>query len=87
MTRAATQEERWDRDRDYRKHDTPPLPDRMDKPLTTAMDIVVLVKALSNYSDAAKLIDQYADMVAAAARADEALIVVNRHAAPAAEGV
>jgi hypothetical protein len=69
--RNATQEERWDRERDYRKHD---FPARLDKPLTTAMDIVVLVKAMPNYTEAAALIDQYAGMIAAGARADEALL-------------
>jgi hypothetical protein len=51
----------WDHKRDLRKHDTPPLPDRMDKPLTTAMDIVVLVKKLDNYEAAAKWVEWYAD--------------------------
>lgn len=55
---------------------------RLDKPLTTAMDIVVLVKKLDNYADAAALIDQYAGMVAAAARADEALVALHRLEAP-----
>jgi hypothetical protein len=78
MTRMATQEERWDHDRDLRKHEPRPgdkdFPIRLEKPLTTAMDIVVLVKALSNYTEAASLIETYAGMVAASARADEALL-------------
>lgn len=70
MTDAAT-EARWDRDRDLRKHDgprphDPPLPARLDKPLTTAMDIVVSVKAMDNYTAAAALIEQHARATAAA---------------------
>ena len=72
------EESRADHYRDERKHDWRPgdpvaqLAHRLDAPLTTAMDIVVLVKAMKNYTDAAKLVDQYAGMVAAAARVDEA---------------
>lgn len=57
---------------DWRPGDKPELATRLDRPLTTAMDIVVLVKAMPNYIDAAKLIEQYAGMVAAGARVDEA---------------
>lgn len=78
MTRMATQNERWDHERDLRKHEPRPgdkdFPIRLEKPLTTAMDIVVLVKALPNYAEAARLIEQYACMVAANACADEALL-------------
>lgn len=68
---------RADHDRDSRKHDwrpgdAPELATRLDRPITTAMDIVVLVKAMPSYLDAAKLIEQYAGMVAAGARVDEA---------------
>lgn len=48
------------------------FPARFDKPLTTAMDIVVLVKRLPNYSECEQLIEQYAGMVASIARADDA---------------
>jgi hypothetical protein len=41
------------RDRDF--------PARLDKPLSTAMDIVVLVKAMPNYEDAAALIERFVD--------------------------
>ena len=75
MTRMATQDERWDHDRDNRKHD---FPSRLDKPLTTAMDIVVLVKAMPNYADAAALVEQYAGMVAAGARVEAAQEVSDR---------
>lgn len=71
-------EQDWDHKRDLRKHDTPPLPARMDKPLTTAMDIVVLVKAMTNYPEAAALVEQYAGMVAACARVEESRIAVDR---------
>ena len=68
----------WDHERDLRKHDPragdKDFPLRLEKPLTTAMDIVVLVKALPNYAEAAKLIETYASMVAANAQADEALL-------------
>lgn len=61
-------EQDWDHKRDLRKHD--PLPARFDIPLSTAMDIVVLVKAMDNYTDAAALIERYADGKAAQTRLD-----------------
>lgn len=72
-----------DHRRDLRKHDFEPAsrtepPARLDKPLTTAMDIVVLVKMMANYEDAAALIETYAAMVAAGARADEARVAADR---------
>lgn len=70
------EEFRADHDRDERKHERPGH--RFDKPLTTAMDIVVLVKALPNYQDAAALVEQYAAMVAATARAEETAIALKR---------
>lgn len=69
------EESRADHFIDERKHDWRPgdkPAHRLDKPLTTAMDIVVLVKAMTNYVDAAKLVEQYAGMVAAGARVEEA---------------
>lgn len=80
MTDART-EARWDHARDLRKHDGPRphdrIPDRLNKPLSNAMDVVVLVKAMPNYEDCAALIERYAsglreverlDAVAAGAR-------------------
>lgn len=72
MTRAATQAEQFDRAHDHRKNYIEPdqLPDRMNKPLSTAMDIVVLVKAMPNYEHCVALIDSYADMKGALQRLD-----------------
>lgn len=68
MTRMANEYERADRERDYRKHE--PRPARFDAPLSTAMDIVTLVKAMPNYAEAAALIERYADGKAAQQRLD-----------------
>lgn len=74
--------EYWDHRRDHEKHEPRPgdrdFPARFDKPLTTAMDIVVLVKAMPNYTDAASLIEQYAKMVAAGVRVEEARLSADR---------
>lgn len=74
--------EYYDHLRDLRKHDPRPgekdFPARLDKPLTTAMDIVVLVKQLPNYSDCERLIEQYAGMVAADARVEETRAALER---------
>lgn len=68
MTDART-EARWDHDRDLRKHDFEPLPLSVQiAPLSTAMDIVLLVRGMSNLKVAADLIDSYANMKAASAR-------------------
>ena len=61
----------WDRERDYRKHEprpSDPLPARFQTPLSTAMDIVVLVKAMPNYAEAAALIERFAEGKAAEQR-------------------
>lgn len=69
-------DEDWqaDRYRDERKHEPRPgdkdFPARFDAPLSTAMDIVVLVKEMPNYADAAALIERYADGKAAQQRLD-----------------
>jgi hypothetical protein len=55
----ANEYERADHDRDLRKHDT--LPHRLDRRLSTSMDIAILVRALGNLEDAAALIDQFVD--------------------------
>lgn len=68
MTRMANEYERADHDRDLRKHDT--LPHRLDRPLSTAMDVAILVRALGNIEDAAALIDQFVDTKAAEQRLD-----------------
>jgi len=57
--------EYWDHRRDERKHDS--LPHRLDRKISTAIDIVLLVRLMDNVEDAAALIDLYA-----ASRADEA---------------
>jgi len=66
------EESRADHHRDSRKNDFPPI-DRIERPLSTAEDIAALVKLMSNYTDAAKLIDQYACMKVALALHDDAV--------------
>jgi hypothetical protein len=63
----------WDHLRDERKHEprhTDRLPHRLDRPLSTAMDVAILVRALGNIEDAAALIDQFVDSKAAEQRLD-----------------
>lgn len=76
MTRMANEYERADHDRDLRKHDT--LPHRLDRPLSTAMDIALIVRGMSNVQVASDLIESYAQLVAADARLDEASRLGNR---------
>lgn len=66
MTRY-TQEQRWDHDRDLRKHEWRPG-DRLDVPICGALEVALLVKGLKNIDDAGKLIEQYAQTVASEAR-------------------
>jgi hypothetical protein len=56
---------RADHYRDERKHDTPAH--RFDKPTTTALEIAVLVQAIS-ITQAAELIEQYGNTRAAEGR-------------------
>ncbi|MDI3563532.1 hypothetical protein [Bradyrhizobium sp. Arg816] len=51
--------EYWDHRRDERKHDS--LPHRLDRNISTAIDIVLLVRLMDNIENAAALIDLYAD--------------------------
>lgn len=64
----------WDHRRDELKTEPRPgdrdFPARLDQPLSTAMDIVLLVKEMTNYADAAALIERYADGKAAQTRLD-----------------
>jgi hypothetical protein len=55
-----------DHQRDLRKHDS--LPHRVDRKISTAIDIVLLVRVMDNVEDAAALIDTYADNRASEAR-------------------
>lgn len=68
MTRMANEYERADHYRDERKHDA--LPHRFDRPLSTAMDVAILVRALGNIEDAAALIERFVDAKAAEQRLD-----------------
>lgn len=71
MTRAATQDERFDHAQDHRKNYIPEPPLSVQTaPLSTAMDIVVLVKAMPNYEDCAALIERYASGLAEQNRLD-----------------
>lgn len=68
---AYTQEQRFDHQRDLRKNgDLNDFPDRMNQPLTTAMDVVARVKAMDNYTAGEKLIEQYAQTFAVAVPLD-----------------
>jgi hypothetical protein len=66
----------YDHLRDERKVDRPgrkfdPLPLRLQtKPLSTAMDVAILVRALGNIEDAAALIETFVDAKAAEQRLD-----------------
>lgn len=57
---------------DQRKHDTgDDIPLRLEPgPLSTAMDIALIVQRMTNLAEAGKLIDQYADWKAAGERLD-----------------
>ncbi len=66
MTRIAYESERADHAFDLRKHDS--LPHRLDRRISTAIDIVMLVRLMDNVEDAAALIDAYADNRASEAR-------------------
>jgi hypothetical protein len=60
----------WDHKRDLRKHEprpTDPLPARMQVPLATALEVAIMCKGLKNIRDAEKLVEQYAQTVAAEA--------------------
>lgn len=82
MTRMATEYERADHDRDERKHEWRPgdvvqpgdaIPLHVEpKPLSTALEIALLVKALPRITDAAALIEQYGDTRASEGRLDGA---------------
>ena len=65
----------WDHERDSRKHDFPLHAE--PKPMTTALEIAVLVKAIP-ITQGADLIEQYAQCAAAGARVDEAEKARNR---------
>lgn len=72
----------WDHLRDERKHELRPgdrgfsrpadnePPARLDRPLSTAMDVAVLVRALDNIEQAAALIERFVDAKAAEKRLD-----------------
>lgn len=76
MTRHATAEDRADRDRDLAKHDR--LPHRLERQIGTALDIALLCRCLVDIQDAAALIEQYAQTVAADARLDATIKTSDR---------
>lgn len=55
-----------DHQRDLRKHDS--LPHRLDRKISTAIDIVLLVRTMDDIEQAAELIDLYAANRASEAR-------------------
>lgn len=70
-----------DHERDHRKHEprpSDPLPARFTTPMATALEVAVLVKGLKNIRDAEKLVEQYAQTVAAAARLEAVELTANR---------
>lgn len=67
--RAANEYERADHDRDLRKHDERPF-DHLDPPTSDSIDIAILVRAVKNPLDGAKLIEQYGSTREAAGRLD-----------------
>jgi hypothetical protein len=84
-----TQEQRWDHHRDLLKHEPrpgergfePPAPDvphRLSPPIATALEVAVLVKGVKDVREGAKLVEQYAQTVAAAARLDQVSITADR---------
>ena len=63
----------WDHERDLRKHETPSRlrpAHRLDVTIPTAVEVAALVKGMKNLTEAAALIEQYADAKAAAVRLD-----------------
>jgi hypothetical protein len=73
------EEFRADHYRDERKHEPRPgdrgfsaprdeLPVRLSPPIATALEVAILVKGLKNIRDAERLVEQYAQTVAAEAR-------------------
>lgn len=75
MTRQ-TQEQRWDHERDYRKHEPRPS-DRLSVPIPTAVEVALLVKAVDIITGS-DLIEQYARTCAAEARMEAVEITSNR---------
>lgn len=67
---------RHDHERDLRKHDS--LPHRVDRKISTALDIALLCRLLDNIQEAADLIEQYAKMVASEARLDATVATSDR---------
>lgn len=65
-------EARWDHERDEIKHGL------ASRPLTTAVDIAVLVRGMDNIQASADLIDAYARMIAAGARVEEAQKIADK---------
>jgi hypothetical protein len=81
MTRMANDYERADHYRDERKHEpraTDPLPLRFEPVVPGAMEIALLVKGLANVNDGARLVEQYAQTVAAEARLDATAKTIDR---------
>jgi hypothetical protein len=78
MSYRPTQDQRWDRARDLAKHEPRPgdrgfeppadVPSRLSPPIATALEVAVYVRGMKDIGEGAKLIEQYAQTVAAAAR-------------------
>lgn len=68
-------------ERDLR-HDEPrptdDLPARLKPPIATALEVAILVKGVKNIRDAEKLVEQYAQTVAAQARLDAVINTSDR---------
>lgn len=72
-----------DHKRDLRKHDS--LPHRVDRKISTALDIALLCRCMDNIQDAADLIEQYAKTAASEARL-AATIATSDHICAVLEG-
>lgn len=78
MTRAMTEYERADHYRDHQKHDTDPLPLRLQPPpITGALEVAILAQAVP-LQQAAALIEQYARTCASAAKLDAISETIDR---------
>lgn len=72
-----SRDEDWqaDRARDEQKHDFEPLPHRLDRQISTALETAVMVKGVKDPREAAKLVEQYANTKVAGA-------MLGHHAVP-----
>jgi hypothetical protein len=73
----------FDHRRDQLKHEPRPgdkdyIPHRLTPPIATAIEVAVLVRGLKDVREGARLVEQYAQTVAAAARLDGVVMASDR---------